>query len=315
MRKRDRMALNLTPLCLRLPLALIFIWAGLSKIATTTPVNDYEAAVLQSHSVSVPGAPPPPADPAPETPAAEPPADPNEAETPDTDDPVESAPAESEPPSDTPSEPLPDPETDTDDPDADSTDEQPRRSVNADHTPRIILAQDAAATDEASSPEVRSVYKLVILMDQAADPGTRDAKPIPAIWPKALASNRVPVFLAWAAAITELFAGFFLLIGLVTRLSAVALSGVMLTAIWLTTIGGAIQSGSAFLGFLPNEPFLSFSWKEPFWQLLVLMACLALFFAGPGALALDRAIFASSRDDDLDDDDDDRDRSAFDRAP
>ncbi|MFI4897215.1 MAG: DoxX family protein, partial [Phycisphaerales bacterium JB059] len=139
----------------------------------------------------------------------------------------------------------------------------------------------------------------------------------PSTWPPALAKKPWTKILAWAVALTELFAGFFLLIGLITRLSALSLVGVMLGAIWLATLTPAIQSTDPFLGFLPNEPFLSFFWKDPFWQLLCLMASLAVFFSGPGALALDRAIFAPSSANDWDDDDDEahRDRSSFDRAP
>lgn len=311
MRTRDRMALNLSPLCLRLPLALIFIWAGLSKIITEFDVTPDAAIVLQSHGVSVPGAPPPPAE-TPET-------DPEPSSEPSGEAPADNDPAlPPDPASETPAAPLPDPEPATQEEPADdatSTDNAPPSLTSANTTPRIILVQDGAA--ESQPPKARSVYQLVLLMDQCANPPSlEDGSANTPTWPQFLAGKPWPKTLAWAVALTEVFAGFFLLIGLITRLSALALSGVMLGAIWLTTLSTAIQSGNAYLGFLPNEPFLTFFWKDPFWQLICLMASLALFFAGPGTLALDRAIFAPSSADDWDDDDDDaRDRSSFDRAP
>ncbi len=306
MRTRERMALNLTPLCLRLPLALIFIWAGLSKIITESQVTPDQALVLQAHGVAIPNAPTPPA------PAQTPPPAHDE---PGDDVPETLAP---DPTSDTPTAPLPDPEADPADTiedaveDADTPDPQTAQS----NTPRIILVQDGADADP-DTYTVRSVYQLVLVMDQRANPESRkDGSPATPTWPQALAKEPWTKVLAWAVALTEVFAGFFLLIGLITRLSALALSGVMLGAIWLTTIGVAIESGNTFLGFLPNEPYLSFFWKDPFFQLIVLMGCMALFFSGSGTLALDRAIFAPSRDEDWDDEDDDaRDRSSFDRAP
>ncbi len=319
MRTRDRMALNLTPLCLRLPLALIFLWAGLSKVITTFEVTPQQITVLQAHSVSIPNAPPPPSPPN-DQPTDQP------TDTPDAgaaDAPADTLPEDPAPDPDptsiAPTEPLPDPVPSDDEPAPANPDAQPQRSAQAPLSAHITLVQDGAPPDKPEPVTARSVYQLVLLMDQAANPDSRDdGSAKPAIWPKALASKRWPVFLAWGAALTEIFAGFFLLIGLITRLSALSLAGVMLVAIWLTTIGAAIQKGDAFLGFLPNNPFLSFAWQEPLFQLIVLMSCLALFFAGPGTLALDRAIFAPSSADDWDDDDDDddaRDRSSFDRAP
>lgn len=330
MRTRDRMALNIAPLCLRLPLALIFLWAGLSKIITEIDVTPDQAIVLQAHGVTVPNAPPLPT----ESTNTDAPPDPSTEPQPASEDADDARPENTptppaDPTSETPAAPLPDPEADpepgsvpVDTPaenapaDSAPTPGAPPSLTTANNAPRIILVQN---TDESqpTALKARSVYQLVLLMDQRANPPSLpDGSANTPTWPQALAKAPWPKTLAWCVALTEVFAGFFLLIGLVTRLSALALSGVMLGAIWLTTISTAIQSGDTFLGFLPNEPFLSFFWKDPFWQLLCLMSCLALFFAGPGTLALDRAIFAPSSADDWGDDDDEaRDRSSFDRAP
>ncbi len=317
MRRRERTALNLTPLCLRLPLALIFVWAGLNKIVTESQVSPDQAIVLQAHGVAIPNAPTPPAPAETPPPAQDEPGD-DLPETPAPD-----------PTSDTPAAPLPDPAADPADTIEDTIDDviddaaddviddtdTPDTQTVQSHAPRILLVQDGAADPDTYT--VRSVYQLVLVMDQRANPESRaDGSPATPTWPQALAAKPWTKVLAWAVAITEVFAGFFLLIGLITRLSALALSGVMVGAVWLTTLAPAIETGNTFLGFLPNEPFLSFFWKDPFFQLICLMACLALFFSGSGTLALDRAIFGSSRGDDWDDDDDDaRDRSSFDRAP
>ena len=65
----------------------------------------------------------------------------------------------------------------------------------------------------------------------------------------------------------------------------------MLGAIWLTTIGPAIQSGNAALGFLPNnDTFDIAAWTPVFFQFTVLMSALALLFVGPGMLSFDRLL-------------------------
>lgn len=98
--------------------------------------------------------------------------------------------------------------------------------------------------------------------------------------------------LAYAAAITEIVAGLFLLVGLFVRVSAFSLAGVMLGAIWLTEIGPAIQAGTARLGILPGYGLWDVgAWKTILWQLSLLCSALALVFTGPGALALDNALF------------------------
>lgn len=313
MRCRDRAALNLGPLLVRLPLAIIFLWAGLGKLVADVEIGPDHAVVLSAAGVRLPKAPAPVegaptldqplADPPPgDTPAGDAPA----GDTDDSPSGAEPAGAADEP-GDPPSSP------------------QARHDTAA--PARIVLArhQDAppaspAAADDATL-KVRRVNSLIILMHYAAEPEpSADGSTPPAIWPRALTAGSRPKILAWAACFTEIFAGFFLIIGLLTRFSALSLAGVMGVAIWLTTIGPAIQSGSAVLGFLPSHGAWSPEWQHPLFQLIILMAALSLVCTGPGPISLDRAIFAPGHDEDDDWDDDSlpqslRERHAFDRSP
>ena len=102
--------------------------------------------------------------------------------------------------------------------------------------------------------------------------------------------------LALAAALTELIGGILVLVGLLTRFSAFGLTNVMLVAMWLTGFGPAIQSGSTRLGFLPDYPwFGSDQWTLLLFQFSLCGAALALVFAGPGTLSMDRLLLGGSR--------------------
>jgi uncharacterized membrane protein YphA (DoxX/SURF4 family) len=62
----------------------------------------------------------------------------------------------------------------------------------------------------------------------------------------------------------------------------------MLVALWLTQCGPAMQTGGAFLGFLPRHDLLDgMAWQKFMYQFIILCAGLALVFSGSGALALD----------------------------
>ena len=84
------------------------------------------------------------------------------------------------------------------------------------------------------------------------------------------------------AAFVEPAAGLLLLGGLVTRYAALALSAVMLGAIWMKMTG---------FGNAPLDPLGTFApqgatgWE---FDLVLLAACIALVFLGGGAYALDR---------------------------
>jgi putative oxidoreductase len=108
--------------------------------------------------------------------------------------------------------------------------------------------------------------------------------------------------LAWAVAITELAGGLCLLLGLLTRLAAFGIAGVMLGAMWLTQIGPAIQSGKTTLGFLPDYgAFDGMKWEPLMFQFALCAAALALAFLGPGRLSLDTALLSGRGGDDDED--------------
>src|SRR5262249_25937881 len=111
-----------------------------------------------------------------------------------------------------------------------------------------------------------------------------------------------PVYLAWAVALTELIAGAAVLLGLFTRLMALALAGVVIGAIWLTLVGPAIQSGNTGLGFLPaKSPVDLAAWEGVWVEVGLLVVAVALAFCGRGRASLDRAILGGP---DAEDDDD-----------
>lgn len=169
-----------------------------------------------------------------------------------------------------------------------------------------LLTAQAAAVPAAPTPSLptdpANPADATNPSDQAnpADPSSAaptPATPTPAgpspIWPPELGQGPWPVRLAWAASITELLAGFFLLIGFMSRLSGLAIAGVMATALWLTHVGPAVQSGNAALGFLPSgrdwhDPA---AWTAMGWQLALLAMGLSVLFSGSGMLAVDRVLF------------------------
>lgn len=286
MRSRDRTALALAPLFLRFVLALTFIWAGLGKFMAEIEVQGEQAAILANYGVI-----PHPNDrrPAPRD------------DVPDAPPPGEaSAPAHAThlaawQPEDFPSQPG------ADDPAQPDTDSQPQPRPDAQPAPdRARPAPPArplaTAADFPEPVSVNGLAGLVLGLHTATHPGLDpdDSSPRRRIWPDldpARDYDPWPVRLAWAVALTELIGGVLIAIGLLTRIAALGVAGVMLGALWLTAIGVAIQSGNAAFGFLPNhEPFDGDAWSKPLWQLSLLCAALALFFTGPGALSLDRLL-------------------------
>lgn len=342
MRTRDRVALTLPTLALRLLLALIFIWAGLTKVLTQSPVGPTDAARLARMGLPVnpPTAPPSPTDTTPDTDTddAPPPATPADPVTPPddpADDTPDAAPAIDDllpdepattPPPATPADPDPTPDADPEaDPDANpapATDPEGGNPFNPDDnttpnraaflTVALTTATPATPPPASSSPPAAqpaappvtaadfpeggatpSIYNIALLLDTAANPGLdADSNPIPRTLPAAIANSPWPAVLAWTAAITEILAGLMLLVGLFTRLSAFTVACIMLTAMWLTQFGPAIQSGTAFLGFLPDHSLASLHpWQPLLFQLSMFTAALAVFFLGSGALGLDAALF------------------------
>jgi len=288
-------AIYAAPIPLRLILALTFLWAGLGKVIDTTTVRGEHAALLANMGYKFP-------------------APPQDQTTPDQ--------SSSQPET----EPETQPETQADP----SQDQDPAKAGIAPLAPLVSIAQSQDQTPdepaeqpnaEAQSPvtprftaadftyetKVKSLNNLAILTYTAAHPDPRqDGSIPPPIWPEWAARDSWPIITAWAVAIIEIAAGLFVLIGLLTRLSAIALGTLMATAAWLTQIGYAIQSGNTFLGFLPNHGLWDTSAWQPFlWQLALMCAAFSLALAGPGAIALDRIPGSSHHDDDDDDFDDD----------
>ena len=123
---------------------------------------------------------------------------------------------------------------------------------------RIVRVQnttgDRAASDFPDPMECQRLYSIALMISKAADPGlTEDSQPITPIMPPKLATGNWPKLMAWAAAITELAAGGLLILGLLTRLSALGTLSVMLVAMWMTQFGhAAFHTNDAILGFIPR---------------------------------------------------------------
>lgn len=155
-----------------------------------------------------------------------------------------------------------------------------------------------AGTDFPNPVETRGVHGVTLMISKAADPGlTPDSQPIAPLMPPSLANAPWPVVLAWSAAITEAVAGAFLILGLLTRLSALGTLSVMIVAMWMTQFGpAALYSNDAILGFIPRKDNL-FSVPEYMtlmWQLALASMSLSVVFLGSGAIGIDRLLFGSS---------------------
>lgn len=257
---RDRCAVSVAPIFLRLALGVTFIWAGSAKVFDEKPVTGADAAILAN--LGVLSAPPKAAPPAATEPAPTP-------------GPTESAPPATPTPTPTPKQPAGGP-------------------------PALLqLATPAApapgytAEDFPTEVQVRAVHLLTLHLVHSANPP--DGKM--ALWPDRLAQGRWPVYAAWAVALTELIGGCWLILGLFTRFAALGIACVMLGAMWLTQFGPAIQTGQTYLGFIPRHPIFGLNaggmplYGTLMWQMVLLAGALALLFAGSGALAIDRALF------------------------
>jgi uncharacterized membrane protein YphA (DoxX/SURF4 family) len=181
-----------------------------------------------------------------------------------------------------------------------------------------VLAAPAAATKESSAKdaaakpaaeisgpaEVLRVYRLALRLHVAANPGADEqGKPRMVLWPETLGRGAWPVRLAWMVALAELFGGVCVLLGLLTRVWAVVLAGVMIGAIWLTEIGPAVQAGGAALGFLPRYSAFDYDpWRPLMLQCCLLAMACSLAALGSGRLGLDHAVM-KTQGGDVDDDD------------
>lgn len=280
---------SIAPIFLRLALAATFLWAGVGKLVQV-PVQGDAAAKLANMGIALTpvsdSAKPAPIDVtkppvvAPTTPAPAP-----------KQVPIELLPPPSKPNNGKPAtggRPLP--------PLMALAADAPKDSKPA-PAPAPVPARVYTAADFPNPVEVLGLYRIALLIESASNPASVDGKTPMALWPASLAKGQMPVYFAWAAAISEVLGGLFCLVGLMVRISAFFLAGTMATAMWLTQLGPAIQSGKALLGFLPNYGTWDVNaagqplYMMLLWQFGLLMACLALTCIGSGAVSLDRALF------------------------
>ncbi len=304
MKFRDRTALSLPPLLLRLALGLTFVFAGGGKLFTERAFEPAEAAVLANMGVKVRSlrnangnhsAPP-------ESPAAP------------SDEPTEALPDSSAPPT-TDRQPPAEPES--------KPSSTPIAADSAPGAPLLVLAAAAppgpangakpsttpafTAADFPTAIDKARVYDLALMLHYASNPPEGTG----ATWPAAWSQGLWPARLAWAVAITEFVGGAFLLIGLMTRLAALGVAGVMLGALWLASIGPIVMGpadAASFLGVFPpidfGDPAASQAWTNLLFQFCLFMSAMALALSRPGLLSLDRLVFGGPSDHDLDDHED-----------
>jgi uncharacterized membrane protein YphA (DoxX/SURF4 family) len=290
---RDKCAVSIAPLFLRLVLGVTFVWAGLGKLAATMPVSGDDLVLLESLGVVDPAA---GTTPTPVTPAV--------PVLPPTDTPTTPAPAGPNTPPPAASQPAatqPAPGSERPAPMGPFTPPSSGPAASA-LPPTLVAAASAAIGAQGTDPvpplvrtvEVKRLHGITLLTARAANPppGDDPSQPRMRLLPQQLGAKPWPVVLAWAACITELAAGLMVIFGLLTRPAAFALAYTMGVAMWLTVIGPAMQSGNTVAGFLPaHDAFDVNAWRTPLWQFALLGASLALLFSGSGTLAFDRAIF------------------------
>lgn len=162
---------------------------------------------------------------------------------------------------------------------------------------RVPVAGPGAVYEAQDFPDemqARRLYTAITLpLIHAAEPSA--AAPT-RLWPGFAANGQWPVALAWVVVCVQLIGGAFVLGGLFVRFWGLLMLLVMLGALWLMHIGPAVQSGRTLLGFLPrHEVFDVNAWMRFAWFFGLAMMALALFLAGPGALALDNLLFRERR--------------------
>ncbi|MFZ4574374.1 MAG: hypothetical protein ACOYN0_08245 [Phycisphaerales bacterium] len=264
------------PVFLRLVLGATLLWSGIGLLSAKMSVQGERAAILANLG-AVPQT----------TPVL-----------PDT------TPAPIPPPAATPSVPTPSK------PPAPQTPEKPK-DTGLELPPLMQTAPAPAPQEQPAAPtktytaadfpaplEVARLHRVVLQIHDAASPAARADGTTPSpLWPGAMARGRWPVVLAWGVSIATLVAGAFLFVGLFTRLSALIAALAVGVTLWLGMIVPAMISGTAQFGFVPaggpwdlnaagESVHAGFSW-----MLLQAASALALLFAGPGYLSLDRILF------------------------
>ncbi len=297
MSTKNRMALGVSPLFLRVALAVTFIWAGMGKLRGTMEVDGETAAVLANMGVIKPT-----------TPATGTDAGKNGG-----------AGGASGGNGTTPEKPLPPPTEGTTPPPQDGSVDGGTGGAGEAHLVLASLQDTSAGAPAGASPgvqppattgqytaadfpdkvTVKPLYTIASMLHAYAHPKATPENPNPKpLWPPALASGRMPVILAWLVTIAELGGGVLVAIGLCTRLAAFSLAFVMAGAMWLTQIGPAVVSGKTILGFLPEYARYSPDWQHLLFQFILFAMAMALFFSGPGYMAADHALFGAGRKND-----------------
>lgn len=260
---RQRLGLSVPPVLLRITLAMTFIWAGASKFMAPMALSPEQEATLLEIRSGV-------------TPTNAP----SESES-DFDD---SAPAEL-----------------GDDPvamergftltlvqDGDAPTETPAESLDA-----------APPADADASPTYTGKDVLTINIKEMATPNAEGKALLPAF----MGRGKMPIWIALSVSLAELIGGVLVLLGLLTRVSSLMIAGVMVGAIWLTSIGPVVMYGNpGWPSFMPILPALNYAtaetamgtfaaWQSWCFQLAMLMASLSLACLGPGSISLDRIFF------------------------
>ncbi|MEL6328186.1 MAG: DoxX family protein [Planctomycetota bacterium] len=303
MAAHNTLASAVSPIFLRLVLGATLLWAGLGKVLDSTTVTGEDAARLAVAGIDL--VPAEPEQPEPEAPL------------PATDDNTGGeSPGDARLDTDTPSitrasfsqlqtQPAETPEL----PPA----EQPQSNDLAEAVEQAAQGAEEfveeaieevlpTAADFAEDYQIRKLHGITLTLEKAANPAgvADDGQPLEPFWPDWGAGDPVSAILAWAVAATEILAGLALILGFLSRLSGLAACGVMLGAVWLTSIGPFFSAGTLNYGFLPpHDVFDVGAWQGLAWQLALLAMGVAVTFSGSGSLAIDRLLFQSKpRDND-----------------
>lgn len=289
----QKLAVHLAPLSLRLVLGTTFLWAGLGKLLVTIEYPPpTHAALAEMGVLDAEGLP---------------------AEDELLDEAVDDV-------TDAAGDMINDAGEAIEDATDDVTDQLDDTMGAIDTTsPIITLTQNA---DDVEPVKLRKLYGIALLMKSSGNLEPRmvqtgepeggpegeatfiTAEPRFQLLPSVLTDGKAPAYLAWMAAITEAAAGLFILVGLLTRLSGLALAGTMVTALWTTTIGPAIAYGTTWLFIIPlplAQDGSAMMWHDPAayatlgWQLALFAMGLAVFFGGSGALSVDRLLFGGAK--------------------
>lgn len=263
---RQRFGLAVTPLLLRVVLAVTFLYAGMGKFWGPIELTPEQVASLDAIQAD-----------APSPPASEEPARP---------------PAEDNPPDgETPAPPPAGSGTTTMNPHSEFlTGEQAAQ-------PLLMRVQDGmTATIERVPSTYHVVDLLTIIIDAQATPDDSGR----ALLPSFMGHGKWPRWIAIAVGVIELVGGVMMVIGLFTRLWALGLAGVMIGALWMTSIGPVVIMNEpgwpSFMPFLPAvQDFSQSAWQTWLWQFALLCVALSVACLGAGRPSLDHFLFAPPR--------------------